>query len=204
MSLRLAVVSFSSRSCEFASSSIITRPLSRRLSSARSLSTSCSMTFGSSNRTPAGTGPREINAFAIAPKEPRLSSKSVTCGDPSPSRSTPRPDDLRLRGFKTMLGVIAPVLTFVWKSGFSGLGLVVEAESCLAFVLISALKSFFGDADLTDTFFEGGVFPGVVGRMGCGVSCFEGVLGFLSGVGCCDLGVTEARVPRFLLDWLRG
>ena len=48
-------------------------------------------------------------------------------------------------------------------------------------------------------FFEGGVFPGVVGRGGCGVNCLDGVVGFLTGVDeSFDFGVEE-----FLASLLR-
>ena len=52
-------------------------------------------------------------------------------------------------------------------------------------------------------FFAGGVLPGVVGRIGCGVSCLDGVPGFLLGVGCLDFGVKEGRFPKLFLALLR-
>ena len=53
--------------------------------------------------------------------------------------------------------------------------------------LISSRNSFLGDALLNDMLLEGGVFPGVVGRRGWGVACFDGVRGlFLLGVTCRD------------------
>ena len=58
--------------------------------------------------------------------------------------------------------------------------------------LISALNNRFGEEVRITTFFEGGVFPGVVGREGCGVDCLDGVVGFFTGVEeCLDRGVVE-------------
>ena len=95
-----------------------------------------------------------------------------------------------------MLGVVVPVAKSLRNSGFGPSRLGVESGAFLA-SLISALKSFFGDAVLIDTFFDGGVLPGVVGRIICGVNCFEGVLGFFTGVGWRDLGVTDCLPTIF-------
>ncbi len=72
--------------------------------------------------------------------------------------------------------------------------------------LISALKSFLGEVLRIEIFFAGGVLLGVVGRTGWGVSCFNGVVGFLIGVVWRELafGVTEARealLRRVLRNW---
>lgn len=71
-------------------------------------------------------------------------------------------------------------------------------------LLISALKSFFGDAARKVTFLFGGVLPGVVGRGATGVTCFEGVAGFLIGVVCLEAlpGVDCALPTLFLVEAL--
>jgi len=113
--------------------------------------------------------------------------------------STPRPEDLRRRGLRTMLGVAMPVLKSSWNNGFNTVG-CGEAAS-----LISALNSFLGEPVLNVTFLDGGVFPGVVGRVGTGVNCLEGVIGFLIGVDRFDagFGVTDRLEPALLLTLLR-
>jgi hypothetical protein len=67
------------------------------------------------------------------------------------------------------------------------------------------LKSFLGDAERYWMFFDGGVLPGVVGRVGTGVICFEGVTSFFTGVNACfvaDRGVVGGASPKdgFALD----
>ncbi len=68
------------------------------------------------------------------------------------------------------LGVAKPVVMSFWNNLFG------------VATLISPLNSLLGEDVRITTFLEGGVLPGVVGRGGCGVSCFDGVAGFLTGV----------------------
>ena len=77
----------------------------------------------------------------------------------------------------TKLGVAMPVVLSFWNN-LLGVTEFLVAEAAL----IASVKRSFGEDVRITTFFEGGVFPGVVGRAGCGVSCFEGVAGFLMGV----------------------
>jgi hypothetical protein len=66
--------------------------------------------------------------------------------------------------------------------------------------MISSLKSRFGEDVRITTLLDGGVLPGIVGCVGWGVSCLDGVAGFLTGVPLLglDLGVVEFRASTLL------
>ena len=138
----------------------------------------------------------ETNDLASSPIERRLSSSAATRGDPSPSLSTPRPDERRGFGVSTIDGVDRPVFASRLKTlrGVADLGVW---PACFN----SSLNSFFGDAERNVIFFCRGVFPGVVGLAGLGVICLDGVVGFLIGVPAFE--VAALGVVDFLALTLR-
>jgi hypothetical protein len=105
------------------------------------------------------------------------------------------PEDRLGWGVRTKLGVAIPVLVSFWNNLFGvAVFLVAEDWGVDEAALVSSLKRRFGEDVRIVTFFEGGVLPGVVGRAGCGVICFDGVAGFLMGVPpvlSLDFGVVE-------------